>query len=135
MTREEAKKLLPILQAFAEGKTIQYRNAHRNWTDTDCIYFSEQEEFGIIDGKEYRIKSESKYRPFKNVEECWNEMLKHQPFGWVTHLYTNFKRPIEAFSNTASTNIKYDGTWYDFNAMFDRYIFADGTPFGIKEEK
>lgn len=23
------------------------------------------------------------YRPFKDAEECWAEMLEHQPFGWV----------------------------------------------------
>lgn len=27
--------------------------------------------------------TEPSYRPFKNQEECWNEMLKHEPFGWV----------------------------------------------------
>ena len=26
MTRKEAKELLPIIQAFAEGKTVQYKN-------------------------------------------------------------------------------------------------------------
>lgn len=26
MTREEAKQLLPIIQAFVEGKTIQFLN-------------------------------------------------------------------------------------------------------------
>ena len=25
MTREEAKEMMPILQAYAEGKTIEYR--------------------------------------------------------------------------------------------------------------
>ena len=28
-------------------------------------------------------KKEPTYLPFKNKEECWAEMQKHQPFGWV----------------------------------------------------
>lgn len=27
--------------------------------------------------------TEPKYRPFKDIEECWNEMKKHEPFGYV----------------------------------------------------
>ena len=75
MTREEAKELLPIMQAFAEGKTIEYRESGGAWkvantpTWSSCLF--------------YRIKPEPKYRPFKTQEECWNEMLKHQPFGWL----------------------------------------------------
>ena len=34
-------------------------------------------------------KIEPKYRPFRTKEECWNEMLKHQPFGWVKHTSSN----------------------------------------------
>lgn len=35
MNREEAKELLPIIQAFAEGKEVQYRCAYEDtWYDT-----------------------------------------------------------------------------------------------------
>ena len=27
--------------------------------------------------------TELEYRPFENIKECWEEMLKHQPFGWI----------------------------------------------------
>ena len=34
MTREEAKKLLPYMQAFAEGKTVQWQDSVTNeWQD------------------------------------------------------------------------------------------------------
>ena len=33
MTREEAKELLPIMQAFAEGKTIEYREYDGEWKE------------------------------------------------------------------------------------------------------
>lgn len=115
MNRQQAKDLLPIIQAFAEGKTIQSRfiNGSNTWWDDNNLSFG--------DGVEYRIKPEPKYRPFKNKEECWREMQKHQPFGWV------------------KTDEGYEQIWHankgdDFNATFKTCTFADGTPFGIKEE-
>lgn len=36
MDRERAKELLPIMQAYAEGKTIQYRVVgYEDWHDVD----------------------------------------------------------------------------------------------------
>lgn len=67
---------MPIIKAFAEGKTIQFRERDIEEPSFDgCI-------------NEYRIKPELKYRPFKNQEECWEEMLKHQPFGWLRNIFT-----------------------------------------------
>ena len=74
MTREEAKELLPIIQAYAEGKTIQFRVCNK-WIDIDDPSFDV--------GFDYRIKTKPKYRSFKNQEKCSNEMFKHQPFGCV----------------------------------------------------
>ena len=76
MTREEAKELLPIIQAFAEGKTIQSKQINasdKEWSDIEVCNFLREHS--------YRIKPEPKYRSFHTQEECWNEMLKHQPFG------------------------------------------------------
>ena len=82
MTREEAKKMLPILVAFAEGKTIQSR-----CIKGDKSLWYDDEDPSFDDDFEYRIKPEPKYRPFKDAEECWQEMLKHQPFGVVKDKY------------------------------------------------
>lgn len=80
MKREEAKAILPILNAFADGKVIQVRTPNGNWRDRahdlNLLTLIEHPEW-------YRIKPEAKYRPFKNTEEFWQEMQKHQPFGWV----------------------------------------------------
>lgn len=74
MTREEAKKLLPIIRAFSEGKKIQWLKPDSDeWIDVvggDNVDFEGLTEFDVA----YRIKPEPKYRPFKNTEECWNEM-------------------------------------------------------------
>ena len=36
MTQEEAKQMVPILQAYTEGKTIQYLNDKEEWIDFIC---------------------------------------------------------------------------------------------------
>ena len=99
MTREEGKEMLPIIQAFAEGKTIQVKERGK-WVDLDETDFSRS-----ID--EYRIKPEQKYRPFKTREECWQEMQKHQPFGWVKRIDTgNFEhiKTVCQEKNTVCSN-------------------------------
>ena len=118
MNREQAKELLPIIQAFAEGKTIQAAGG-RGWYDVDNINSN---------SCKYRIKPEPKYCPFKNAEECWQEMQKHQPFGWV-----KFKE-IKSLITEISLNCVSIGKNYYFKEAKEIFTFADGTPFGIKEE-
>lgn len=122
MNREQAKELLPIIHAFAEGKIIQSRRINGMWIDLE-----KKTALNIIslidEPQKYRIKPEPKYRPFKDAEECWREMKKHEPFGWVKYK--------EGDKYTTYCNI--DGNC-DFELDFEEYTFADGTPFGIKEE-
>ena len=116
ITREEAKEFLPIIQAFAEGKTIQVQENEGYWRDADVLHFN-------YDTCRYRIKPEPKYRPFKNAEECWQEMQKHQPFGWVKEI-----------SNEEYINLGWVPT-EDNEDAFHNITFADGEPFGVKEEE
>lgn len=131
MTREEAKKLLPIIQAFTEGKAVEYLNDEKGWIECSNPHFWE-------DPKHYRIKPESKYRSFKSRDECWNEMLKHQPFGWVINKATDDYITIcsmttnTIYSVTFTTN---ENERITAESLFEKYKFADGTPFGIKEEQ
>ena len=84
-------------------------------------------------GLEYRIKSESQYRPFANAEECWQEMLKHQPFGYTYDRLNNIR---DSITKVATTGVSYDSpTVISFAEIFGRFVFADGTPFGMKEEE
>lgn len=121
MTREEAKELLPFMQAFAEGKTLQVWT-NNTWKDENHPFFGPLSQF--------RIKPEPKYRPFRTQEECWQEMLKHQPFGWIRERLTkalcNISRIDDSYLSTK------DESEYLSNTLND-YEFLDGTPFGIKE--
>ena len=137
LTREEAKRRAELYSALAEGKTIQIQCANGEWTDVqnNTLLCIDDDRF------KYRIKPEPKYRPFKNQEECWSEMLKHQPFGWVkdkykyVHIVCVHKNKIE-FSPDEDDNGTLFTSTMDFTSVYEKggYTFADGTPFGIKEE-
>ena len=143
MTRDEAKQLLPIIQAYAEGKEIEtkYEGEWSSDIGEDPCFLKAPED--------YRIKPEPKYRPF-NYHEVWDEMLKHQPFGWLSlkdvgseengPLYVCVKEVIDR-RGTVMIGIKYSGyheVYLEFESpydMFNKYEFADGQPFGIKVEE
>ena len=80
MEREEIKRRAELYSALAEGKTIQILNMEGNWVDVEVKKLNY-----IPETLKFRIKPEPKYRPFKNQEECWNEMNKHQPFSFVVN--------------------------------------------------
>lgn len=135
MNRIEAKEFYPFLQAFAEGKIIEIRrkpsaikgtSVPNNWTEMTEIEF--------WNNTEYRIKPESKYRPFKDTKECWKEMQKHQPFGWI--------KGKEGEHHSLITSIIADEEEVDINGIsgfvldeiMEHYTFVDGLPFGVKDE-
>lgn len=127
MNRKEAAELLPIIKAYAEGKEIEglYKGTKSPWFKIKDMDFNE----GII----FRIKPESKYRPFKNAEECLAEMQKHQLFGWVKNqgLYRNIANVMSCsitFADNEARDVNYE-------QAFKNYTFADGTPFGVKVEE
>ena len=134
MTREQAKEILPIIQAFAEGEMIQDKiEGLTGWVDTDEINLE-------YNGQKikHRIKPETKYRPFETQEECWNEMLKHQPFGWLKEKankkeIAHIGRIFDVPNDTLITLSMDEGRNLSSSYFFRTYTFVDGTPFGIKE--
>ncbi len=128
MTKEDIAECIKVMQAYVEGKQIQYVDSEtEDWTDIESPIWN----WDIYD---YRVKPEPKYRSFKNADECWQEMLKHKPFGWI--------KCKEGYFNIVYVNDDYVGLadkdgcsilLASKNSHQDN-TFVDGTPFGIKEE-
>ena len=127
MTREEAKQILPIIQAFAEGKEIECREKDK--------WYKVLEICNEMNPQDYRIKPEPKYRPFKDAEECWQEMLKHQPFGWLNGDKCFYNIVSVSNIDVSMANISGDIVTLDFSEVMQDNTFADGVPFGVKVEE
>lgn len=140
MNRQQVKELLPIIQAYAEGKQIEIKTKEgKSWSTL------EEDDIQYLDFKkcDFRIKPEPKYRPFRTVQECLSEMQKHQPFGWLKDKNKDSElRNIQALTEEMSTmtdrvylrGIRLIDGWHIFEEAIEEYTFADGTPFGIKED-
>ena len=135
MTREEAKRRAELYSALAEGKTIQILNMEGNWVDVEVKKLNY-----IPETLKFRIKPEPKYRPLESQEECWNEMLKHQPFGFVKSKVKGYFHHIglvqwsSELEDVMVTFATSEQLARSSRSLFEDFIFADGTPFGIKEE-
>lgn len=138
MDRNQAKEFYPILQAFAEGEAIECRTKpsalSKSWQDMND--WTEIKEIGYWDNIEYRIKPEPKYRPFKDAKECWQEMQKHQPFGWVKSQIGEVNSLIILIDNEGLVIGDRNNGVIGFVTATDLFKikFADGTPFGVKVE-
>ena len=126
MNRKEAAELLPIIKAFSEGKEIEgiYKGTKSPWFKIKDMHFNE----GII----FRIKPEPKFRPFKNAEECWHEMERHHPFGWVKS--TLFK-DLALVKRVTTLYVEINRDIIDYKDAFEKFTFADDTNFGVKVEE
>ena len=123
MTKEKAKHLAEIFNAYAEGKPIEvFLDGEWGEITPDKYYFDIEDEC-------YRIKKTPNYRPFKNAKEFLEEMQKHKPVGWLVS--------DKAFSIITEFNnvvIEFGHSNYTFEEILINGItFADGQPFGIKE--
>lgn len=133
MDRNQAKEFYPILQAFAEGKEIECRTKPGTISTIIPNEWTEMKEFDFWNGVEYRIKPETKYRPFKDAQECWQEMQKHQPFGWLKDKNDGHRTLITVVDNEDMMALNGITGW-DFLSIMNMYVFADGKPFGVKIE-
>ena len=133
MDRNQAKEFYPILQAYAEGKVIESRTKPSFIEGTDVPNdWTEMKEIEFWNNTEYRVKPEPKYRPFANTEECWQEMQKHQPFGWVKS--TLFK-DFDLVQRVTTLYVEINREIIDYKDALDKFTFADGNNFGVKVEE
>ena len=128
MKRSYTADYIKVMQAYVEGKQIQYKD-DEVWIDIDDPDWDWH-------NWEYRIKPEPNYRPFRDVEECWQEMQKHRPFGWIKNKNNGHYAMItKVNADFDKKHIAISGIniWTLSETMCD-YTFADGEPFGINIE-
>lgn len=153
MTKKEIKKFLANTKVYVNGKSkeiqeklfslgycwlisedteVKYEKdpfifiykTHRITCASDMLTFTRCEYREISAEEILSLElTEPAYRPFKNKEECWQEMLKHKPFGWLKQKEDGLLTSLTEISDN-----KY------FDSLNEKFTFADGEPFGIKED-
>ena len=127
MTKEKAKHLAEIFNAYAEGKPIEVF-LDGEWCEITSNGFNFD-----VENDSYRIKKEPTYRPFKNAKECFEEMKKHYPIGWM-YLDKIWYNILVHITEIGARDIEFNSCVYSFIEAFNKgFTFADGQPFGIKE--
>lgn len=118
---------IAIMKAYENGKTIEVkRYDETKWKSIDNI---ENYQFNFSK-YEYRIATEPKYRPYKSVEEAFNEAKKHE--FWTKEISTGFIINVGAFGENFE-DIYING--YNQNNFLDKFVWADdNSPCGIKIE-
>ena len=94
MTREDERKKAEIMLAYSNGKEIEFRNS----LESEWVSMYDPEFDSHTDC--YRIKREPKYRTFKDAKECFEEMMKHEPFGWLTSIKHEYRISCTHLSNS-----------------------------------
>ena len=118
---------IAIMKAYEDGKTIEVkRYDETKWKSIDNI---ENYQFNFSK-YEYRIATEPKYRPYKSVEEAFNEAKKHE--FWTKEISTGFIINVGAFGENFE-DIYING--YNQNNFLNKFVWADdNSPCGIKIE-
>ena len=137
MIRQELETIIAhaneLIRIYICGETKQendlYKRGFFNIDDfKNIVNLEEEESFS------QRVKLSPTYRPFANAEECWNEMLKHQPVGYLSRKKNG---DIVLLANICvkdnSITLVPGNTWLYENAI-QFFTFADGSVFGVKEE-
>ena len=124
MVDEDTKDLISAIQAYKTGKPVQvYMKETDTWKDLT-------EEPNWTSDNKYRAKPSVSYHPFNSIEECWQEMQKHKPFGWVKiqDIYYSINE-VDIINK-----VLYIGTYYyTLECAYNDITFADGSKFGIED--
>ena len=127
MNKDMVKKLAEILQAYLAGKEIEFYSSILNeWKPAFITDISRL----IKNIDNYRIKPEVKYRPFKNLKECLEEMQCHIPYGWIK-TDNNVHRLITLLDEDRTLIGSRETSW-TYEKLFESFTFMDGKPFGVR---
>ena len=114
MERAETEEAIAVMQAYVDGKTIQYRprTVGSEWTDVvgnpNWSWYNNH----------YRVKPQVKYRPYISPEECFDNLRCD---GWLK------RREGRVYMRINRLDM-----YIDYQKMFKEYTYVDGTPFGLK---
>ena len=167
MTKEEIKKFLDNTKVYVNGKSEEIQKklfslgyywyneklpkvmltempflfieSDEITSSCDMRFFNNNKFTEITDEQILSLELTEGYRPFKDKNECWNEMLKHQPLGWIkskdsgNFILIGFVQWASALEDVMITFATSEKLARSSRSLFEKYIFADGTPFGIKE--
>lgn len=123
MTREDTKERIGVMQAYVDGKEIEFYDADdEKWVTTESPLWN----YNI----RYRVRLMPKYRPFESAEECFDGMVKH---GQFCLLQSSDCYVIARGCDNVGIYISSDEA-VSFETALKLYKFADGTPFGVIEE-
>ena len=118
---------IAIMKAYEDGKTIE--RTIRDESEWKSLEYVKDYPFDFV-LNEYRIATKPKYRPYKSVEEAFNEAKKHE--FWTKEISTGFIINVGAFGENFE-DIYING--YNQNNFLDKFVWADdNSPCGIKIE-
>ena len=115
MNKERAKELLPIIEAFVNGKVIEYLFVGE-WRVATCPEWTP--------GVKYRIRQEPKLVPFTfednlSFRDKWFKDKQNKQM--LVKIYSINRRDGE---------ILIGEEWVTYKQFLDEYIFEDGSPCG-----
>lgn len=112
--QEDAKKLLPFVQAMADGKTVEtcvrgdwFEKYNNEWS-AHCVY---------------RVKPEPKLRPYTREEWEKVDKVRHSVEGSVHAVMSVYEGGIYVHSRGS----------YEFSTAFRSFTHLDGSPCGVEE--
>ena len=122
LNREKARQLMPVIKALAEGKDVEFFSVKdKEWKSCECLGFTQ-------DPKYYRVAPDVSWRPFANNDECWAEMLRHEPFGWLMQKSSGLRYHIGSLEGDKGVFVS---DFQSLESMFEEWCFVDGSPFGV----
>ena len=128
---------ISVMQAFKEGKKIEFSSSYNGWVDIDSPIWN----WAMYN---YRVKEGTKYVPYENTEELIEDFCKRsgakrslmgEPFIWIKEIDSTTKRLVVTYFDD-SLNTQYceiSDNW-NMKELFEKFTFLDGTPVGKKVE-
>lgn len=134
----DIEKVKNIIQECIKAVSSGVPNCKLITEEDDSWYTLEEEDIQYLNFKECDLRIKPRYRPFKSVKECWEEMQNHLPFGWVKTIHDEDPEVFihcEVITKIDGVLTSIDEVPFSYDDMYRTYTFADGTPFGILEEE